>query len=308
VDIFRSVQEEYEYEGIPLDEIKYDDNTDVLDLIEGKAGLLNMLNEECVRPKGSDEAFVQKALAANKKSPCLIQSRMNRKEFGIHHYAGKVMYDSDGFVFSNQDTLPSDLFDCALKCKNEIVSKHLSNEKCSDLAEKEVAPSSNKRAVKRNKSNLVAPTAWSKYKGQLVKLMAMLAKTNSRYIRCINPNKPKKPVLMEHLSTIEQLRCAGVVAAVTLSRSAFPNRLENEVVRFNFSEACISLVALLGYLSLSQSCQNLKRTTSFSFRLGNADRERVTAATTPAHRSCSMVLKCSIKTGFLGLLGLIQRM
>jgi len=235
-DIFRSVQEEYEYEGIPLDEIKYDDNTDVLDLIEGKAGLLSMLNEECVRPKGSDEAFVQKALAANKKSPCLIQSRMNRKEFGIHHYAGKVMYDSDGFVFSNQDTLPTDLFDCALKSKNEILSKHLTNEKCSNLAEKEIAPSGGRRgAPKRAKSNLVAPTAWTKYKGQLVKLMAMLGQTNSRYIRCIKPNAQKVPSIMQHVSTIEQLRCAGVVAAVTLSRSAFPNRIENKTVKFKFS-------------------------------------------------------------------------
>jgi len=236
VDIFRSVQEEYEAEGIPLDLIKYDDNTDVLDLIEGKAGLLSMLNEECVRPKGSDEAFVQKCFAANKKSPCLIQSRMNRKEFGIHHYAGKVMYDSDGFVNSNQDTLPSDLFDCALKCKNEILSKHLTNEKSSNLAEKESSSSSSKRAApKRAKSNLVAPTAWTKYKSQLVKLMTMLGQTNSRYIRCIKPNAAKKATIMEHVSTIEQLRCAGVVAAVTLSRSAFPNRIENKTCKFKFS-------------------------------------------------------------------------
>lgn len=233
VDIFRSVQEEYEFEGIPLDEIKYDDNTDVLDLIESKAGLLAMLNEECVRPKGSDQAFVQKIFAANKKSPCLIESKMNRKEFGIHHYAGKVMYDSDGFVHSNQDTLPSDLFDAALKCKNEIVSKHLTNEKCSNLAEKVVTSSS--RAPKRAKSNLVAPTAWTKYKGQLSKLMGMLAQTNSRYIRCIKPNAQKVPSVMQHISTIEQLRCAGVVAAVTLSRSAFPNRIDNKTVKFKFS-------------------------------------------------------------------------
>jgi myosin-5 len=233
-DIFRSVQEEYEFEGIPLDEIKYDDNTDVLDLIEGKAGLLMMLNEECVRPKGTDEAFVQKALAANKKSPCLIQSKLNRKEFGIHHYAGKVMYDSEGFVFSNQDTLQTDLADCALKSSNEIIAKHLNNDKCSNLAEKEVAVAT-KSAPKRAKSNLVAPTVWTKYKGQLVKLMEMLRQTNSRYIRCIKPNTYKKPSIMQHLSTIEQLRCAGVVAAVTLSRSAFPNRLENKTVRFKFS-------------------------------------------------------------------------
>jgi myosin-5 len=235
-DIFRSVQEEYEYEGIPLDEIKYDDNTDVLDLIEGKAGLLNMLNEECVRPKGTDEAFVQKALAANKKSPCLIQSKINRKEFGIHHYAGKVMYDSESFVFSNQDTLPTDLSDCALKSSNEILAQHLDNDKCSNLAESgAVAPVSSKKGPQRAKSNLVAPTVWTKYKGQLLKLMTMLKQTNSRYIRCIKPNTFKKPYIMQHLSTIEQLRCAGVVAAVTLSRSAFPNRLENKTVRFKFS-------------------------------------------------------------------------
>merc|ERR1712151_604368 len=44
----------------------------------------------------------------------------------------------------------------------------------------------------------------------------------------------KKPILMEHIATVEQLRCAGVIAAVTLSRSAFPNRLENRVVRYRY--------------------------------------------------------------------------
>jgi len=234
-DIFRSVQLEYESEGIPLDEIKYDDNTDVLDLIEGKAGLLAMLNEECVRPKGTDMAFVTKALAANKKSPCLIVNKLNRRGFGIHHYAGKVMYDAEGFVSANQDTLPTDLSDCALKSSNEILAKHMTNDKCSNLEEKEEKQEKKRRAPKRAKSNLVAATVWTKYKGQLSKLMGMLKKTNSRYIRCIKPNTMKVPSVMQHVSTIEQLRCAGVVAAVTLSRSAFPNRVENKTVRFKFS-------------------------------------------------------------------------
>jgi myosin-5 len=234
-DIFKSVQDEYESEGIPLDEIKYDDNTDVLDLIEGKAGLNSMLNEECVRPKGSDQAFVQKAIAANKKSPCLIVSKMNRKEFGIHHFAGKVMYDSEGFVSSNQDTLPTDLAACAAKCTNEIIRDHLNNETCNNMAEKDEPSSSKSKGPARAKSNLVAPTVWTKYKGQLTKLMTMLKKTNSRYIRCVKPNALKKPSIMQHLTTIEQLRCAGVVAAVTLSRSAFPNQLENKSARFKYS-------------------------------------------------------------------------
>jgi len=237
-DIFRSVQEEYEKEGIPLDEITYDDNSDVLTLIESKTGLLAMLNEECVRPKGSDQAFVQKAISGNKKSPCLFENKMSRLGFGIHHYAGKVMYDAIGFVESNQDTLPSDLFEAALLSSNEILAKHMTNDSCQNFATKsnsKKSESSSKRAApKRAKSNLVAPTVWTKYKSQLNSLMTTLKQTNSRYIRCIKPNKPKKPILMEHLGTIEQLRCAGVVAAVTLSRSAFPNRLENDIVRFKY--------------------------------------------------------------------------
>lgn len=233
-DIFRSVQLEYEAEGIPLDEITYDDNTDVLDLIEGKTGLLAMLNEECVRPKGTDEAFVQKAIAGNKKSPCLFVNMTNRQGFGIHHYAGKVMYDGEGFVASNQDTMPTDLMEAALNSQNEILAKHMSNDSCINFKTKDAVAPAARSAPKRAKSNLVAPTVWTKYKGQLSSLMTNLQKTNSRYIRCIKPNKVKKPILMEHLSAVEQLRCAGVVAAVTLSRSAFPNRLENAVVRFKF--------------------------------------------------------------------------
>ena len=225
-DVFRAVQLEYEAEGIELAEIKYDDNTDVLDLIEGRTGLLAMLNEECVRPKGNDQAFVQKALQQNKNSPCLITNSYDRMSFGIHHYAGKVMYDADQFVSSNQDTLPTDLEEIACKSNNTIVSKPV---------EQEEAPKSTGRAPpKRQKSNLVAPTVWGKYKTQLASLMTNLRKTSSRYIRCIKPNMKKKPNLMEHIPTVEQLRCAGVVAAVTLARSAFPNRLDNSAVRFRY--------------------------------------------------------------------------
>jgi myosin V len=101
-DIFRSVQSEYEMEGIALDEITYDDNTDVLDLVEGKMGLLAFLNEECVRPKGSDKTFVYKAESCNKDNPCFVRAKHAKDhEFGIRHYAGLVMYDATSFVVKN---------------------------------------------------------------------------------------------------------------------------------------------------------------------------------------------------------------
>ena len=225
-DVFRAVQLEYEAEGIALAEISYDDNTDVLDVLEARTGVMAMLDEECIRPKGSDFDFVQKMLKQNSKSPCLLTNKTDRMSFGIHHYAGKVMYDGDGFVTSNQDTLPTDLEDLMYKSTNEIVSKK---------PEEPKAAAGRGGAPKRQKSNIVGSTVWKKYKTQLASLMTNLRKTSSRYIRCIKPNMKKKPVLMEHIPTVEQLRCAGVVAAVTLARSAFPNRLDNNGVRFRYN-------------------------------------------------------------------------
>lgn len=243
-DIFRSVQVEYEHEGIELEEITYDDNTDVLDLVEGRMGLLAFLNEECVRPKGSDKTFVYKAQAMNKENRCFFRDKHAADtEFGIHHYAGKVLYDATNFVKKNTDTLPSDLLNCAKLSSNAIIANELNNEDMMNPLHKGSLTSgttgtkkkkrpktaqnpSNNRSKKRT-SNLVAETVWTKFKTQLTRLMETLSETKTRYIRCIKPNTMKAPLIMEHVSTVEQLRCAGVVAAVTISRSAFPNRLEH---------------------------------------------------------------------------------
>jgi myosin-5 len=219
-DIFKNVQAEYEAEGIDIAEITYDDNTDVLDLIEGRTGLLNLLNEECIRPKGNDFDYVQKSLQINKNAPCLIVHRTDRLSFGIQHYAGEVMYDGDSFVSKNLDTLPTDLQECAEKCSNAIISQ----------------PRSEPLTIgRRQLSNIVAPTVWTKYKTQLTELMTSLRKTKSRYIRCIKPNSEKAPLLLEHNPVVEQLRCAGVVAGITITRSVFPNRLPNSLVLARFS-------------------------------------------------------------------------
>jgi len=225
-DIFRTVQEEYRAEGLDLAEIKYDDNSDVLELIEGKFGIIKQLNEECVRPKGNDEAFVTKTLQSNKTVPCLIQKRtFSRIEFGIHHYAGPVVYTTQNFTVRNTDTLPLDLQQAARACGNEIISKHLQNNNSSNQTKKTDASTAPRSAPRRSRSSLVADTVMTQFKTQLTSLMKGLSDTQSRYIRCVKPNTKKKKLLMEHVTTLEQLRCAGVVAAVTISRSAYPSKL-----------------------------------------------------------------------------------
>ena len=222
-DIFRQVQAEYESEGLAAIDICYDDNSDVLDLIESRLGLLAMLNEECVRPSGSDKEFVYKATKENAKSSALITDKcFTPLQFGIRHYAGSVVYTADGFLQKNNDTLAADLMQCAGQSTNSIVASVL------------VQQPPSKKTIRRRGSSLNGSTVWTKYKTGLQSLMTELHTTQSQYIRCIKPNEKKMPAVMEHGPTLDQLRSAGVIAAITLTRSAFPNRLDHDSVLSRF--------------------------------------------------------------------------
>lgn len=229
-DVFTNVQKEYVSEGIDLANIKFEDNADVLELIEHRSGLIALLNEECVRPKGNDFEYVQKALAINKNSTKLMIHRTDRLSFGIKHYAGDVTYSAEYFVTRNVDTLPTDLQACMEKSSNEILSVFQVDDEQPQKKKHGHSPS-----APRQKSNIVAATVWTKYRGQLENLMKNLRQTESRYIRCIKPNTEKKALLMEHNLVVDQLRCAGVVAGITIARSVFPNRLPNSLVLTRYS-------------------------------------------------------------------------
>ena len=54
-DNFKKFKDEYENEGIDLFDFSLVDNSDILDFLEGRQGVVSMLNEECVVPNGSSE-------------------------------------------------------------------------------------------------------------------------------------------------------------------------------------------------------------------------------------------------------------
>lgn len=225
-DIFCQVQAEYEMEGLDTIDIGYVDNGDVLDLIENRLGLLDILNDECLCPSGSDKEFVYKAIKENRKSSALVVDRRHTPlQFGIHHYAGTVVYTAGNFLQKNNDTLSADLMQCAGQSTNEIVARaHVGK----------LTSATNKSLVRCRRSSIAGTTVWTKYKTGMRSLMEELHKTQSQYIRCIKPNEHRMPAIMEHGPTLDQLRSAGVIAAVTLTRSAFPNRLDHESVLARF--------------------------------------------------------------------------
>lgn len=58
--VFKLEQEQYLKEGIVWTMIEFYDNQPCIDLIESKLGILDLLDEECRVPRGSDESWVGK--------------------------------------------------------------------------------------------------------------------------------------------------------------------------------------------------------------------------------------------------------
>jgi myosin heavy subunit len=97
-DIFQAVMEGTRFEGIALEDITFDDNSDVLELIEHRGGSsVRVVNEESVRPKGSD-GLCYKAKQGNRIGCLIADMIMGPLDFGIHHYTGKVVYCATGFL------------------------------------------------------------------------------------------------------------------------------------------------------------------------------------------------------------------
>ena len=123
VNTFQAIQHEYEAEGVNVFDFSQVDNTDVVELLEGKLGLITQLNEECMkRGVGGDENFVYKFKVVNSYSGRMIQDHLHRPyEFGIRHYAAPIKYNARRFIERNLEKISPDLLNCACQSTNPLI-------------------------------------------------------------------------------------------------------------------------------------------------------------------------------------------
>lgn len=127
--IFKLEQKEYTKEDIEWSNLKFSDNQDILDVLAGKpCNLLALIDEESNFPKvviycgtfwfdsfsvivvlvfksndgfgmwqGTDVTLLSKMNKQHKGNKIYVASKSEHDtDFGIHHYAGVVHYDSTG--------------------------------------------------------------------------------------------------------------------------------------------------------------------------------------------------------------------
>ncbi|GMF43417.1 unnamed protein product [Phytophthora fragariaefolia] len=236
LDVFKTVQEEYQQEGVAWEFVKFRDNQDMLDLLENSMGVMALLNEECVRPMGSDSSFVSKLVSLRESHPRLERARLSQMHFMLHHYAGPVTYDAQGFVEKNKDSLQTDLLELLGTSSNGLMSMVFGDDESTafmtdaDLAVRAATmmETGRRSTVSRKTSTFMQETVSYKFKAQLSLLMSDISSTEVHYVRCIKPNSEKSPNSYEIDSVVSQLRCAGVVEAIRITRAAFPNKMAHE--------------------------------------------------------------------------------
>ncbi|KAA6411786.1 MAG: myosin MYO2 [Lasallia pustulata] len=227
--VFKLEQEEYLREQIDWTFIDFSDNQPCIDLIEGKLGVLSLLDEESRLPMGSDEQFVTK-LHHNfegDKQKFYKRPRFGKSSFTVCHYAIDVTYESDGFIEKNRDTVPDELLEVLRHSSNAFLGEVM--EAASVVREKDTATTTNaKRAAGPGRRMGVAanrkPTLGGIFKSSLIELMQTINSTDVHYIRCIKPNEGKAAWSFEGPMVLSQLRACGVLETVRISCAGYPTR------------------------------------------------------------------------------------
>lgn len=223
--VFKLEQEEYMKEDIPWTLIDFYDNQPVIDLIEAKMGILELLDEECLLPHGTDENWLQKLYNnfVNKNS-LFEKPRMSNSSFIIQHFADKVEYQCEGFLEKNRDTVYDMLVEILRASKFHL---------CAAFFQESPVPSSPfgamitvksaKQVIKPNTKHF-RTTVGNKFRSSLYLLMETLNATTPHYVRCIKPNDEKMPFEFDSKRIVQQLRACGVLETIRISAQSYPSR------------------------------------------------------------------------------------
>lgn len=227
--VFKLEQEEYLKEQIDWTFIDFSDNQPCIDLIEGKMGVLSLLDEESRLPMGSDEQFVTKLHHnfASDKHKFYKKPRFGKSAFTVCHYAVDVTYESEGFIEKNRDTVPDEHMAVLRGSTNNFLREVL--DAASAVREKDVASASS-NAVKPAAGRKIGvavnrkPTLGGIFRSSLIELMSTINNTDVHYIRCIKPNEAKEAWKFEGPMVLSQLRACGVLETVRISTAGYPTR------------------------------------------------------------------------------------
>uniref|UniRef100_A0A665X664 non-specific serine/threonine protein kinase n=1 Tax=Echeneis naucrates TaxID=173247 RepID=A0A665X664_ECHNA len=243
--IFAWEQDEYLNEEVDARVIEYEDNRPLLDLfLQKPMGMLSLLDEESRFPQATDQTLVEK-FEDNLKTKSFWRPKRVDLGFGIHHYAGKVIYNAAGFLAKNRDTLPADIVLLLRSSENELVRKLVTHPltKTGNLAHtkgKGINTMHTRTPTRtitfsgehgdtpyhpRETTNMRTQTVASYFRYSLMDLLSKMVAGQPHFVRCIKPNNDRQANKFDREKVLVQLRYTGVLETAKIRRQGYSHRI-----------------------------------------------------------------------------------
>uniref|UniRef100_A0A4W5LD26 non-specific serine/threonine protein kinase n=1 Tax=Hucho hucho TaxID=62062 RepID=A0A4W5LD26_9TELE len=251
--IFAWEQDEYLNEDVDARVIEYEDNRPLLDLfLQKPMGMLSLLDEESRFPQATDQTLVEK-FEDNLKSKNFWRPKRVDLGFGIHHYAGKVIYNAAGFLSKNRDTLPADIVLLLRSSENQLIRKlvthpltktgnlaHTKGKGMNTLMSMPRTPAHPQRTMNfakgdtgtgetthhpRESTNMRTQTVASYFRYSLMDLLSKMVAGQPHFVRCIKPNNDRQASKFDREKVLVQLRYTGVLETAKIRRQGYSHRI-----------------------------------------------------------------------------------
>ena len=208
--IFEKEQKLYLNEGLDCDQIKFTNNDIILNLIQGKNGLLSHINEVSSFINAKDKQIIDKIVSNQSEYIKCENLQKVKNKFSVNHYAGYVEYSVNDFISKNKNLISEDIIEFINNQELFFINN-----------------------IKRNKKKLVHT-----FQKELIELRKYIETTDLHFIRCIKPNDENVPNNFFQPRVLEQLKYNGVVEAVRVARTGFPIRFDHDefIKQYHFVE------------------------------------------------------------------------
>uniref|UniRef100_UPI00358F29BB myosin-IIIa n=1 Tax=Myxine glutinosa TaxID=7769 RepID=UPI00358F29BB len=244
--VFTFEQTEYTKEGLFTQPIEFENNQPLLDLLLSRPlGLLSLLDEESRFPQATGGTLVDK-FEDNLKSKYFWRPKRLDLSFGIHHFAGKVLYDAMGFLEKNRDTLASEVLLLLSASESPLLAQLFSQPfttpgnlvhgrsqtigpnrllAISSAAHFTQVDTWQQRQHQGDMNGTRSQTVASYFRHSLHNLTSKILVGQPHFVRCVRPNNACRPDCFDREKVRVQLRYAGVLETAKIRSQGHSHRI-----------------------------------------------------------------------------------